>query len=80
MSRENLELVTRAIEAVCARPKPDFETVNALFHPDHLFVPVGASKFGEAEARGGEGYRDWLRETGETLEWEADFDGAIDAG
>lgn len=80
MSCENLELVTRAIRAACARPKPDFETVNALFDADHVFVPLGATKLGEQEARGAEGYRDWLQETGETLEWEADFDGAVDIG
>jgi ketosteroid isomerase-like protein len=80
VSLENLELVTKAIEAACARPKPDFDTVNELFAPDHVFVPLGATKLGEGEARGAEGYREWLRETGETLQWEADFDGAVDIG
>jgi hypothetical protein len=36
MSRENVELVTRAMRAATARPKPDFATMNALFHPDRF--------------------------------------------
>ena len=39
MSEENVEIVRAAIEATMRRPKPDWETVNALFHPDHEFLP-----------------------------------------
>ena len=46
MSQENLDLVVRAMEAVLRRPKPDFETVNALYHPDHVLVPLAAHSFG----------------------------------
>ena len=40
MSQENVEIVRRAFEAICRKPKPDFETMNALYHPDHAFVPL----------------------------------------
>ena len=35
MSLENVEIVRRAMEAANRRPKPDFATVNDLYHPDH---------------------------------------------
>jgi hypothetical protein len=56
MSQENLDLVVRATQAALKRPKPDFETVNALYHPDHVLVPLAANTLGEGEAKGAEGY------------------------
>jgi hypothetical protein len=47
-----VELVTRAIRAATARPKPDFATMNALFHPDHVLVPTALDI---DEVRGGRG-------------------------
>src|ERR687897_808797 len=35
MSQENVEIARRACEAAWRRPKPDFDTLNALAHPDH---------------------------------------------
>ena len=55
MSQENLELVVRATEASLERPKPDFETINTLYHPDHVLVPLTANALGEAEAKGAAG-------------------------
>ena len=40
MSEKNVKIVRAAIEATMRRPKPDWETVNALFHPDHEFLPA----------------------------------------
>jgi ketosteroid isomerase-like protein len=80
MSQENLDLVKRAMAAVNARPRPDFETVNALFSPDHVFVPVEGGKLGGEERLGGEGYRAWLEESGGTMLWEAKLEGAVDLG
>ena len=80
MSQENLDLVLRAIRAVLARPKPDFETINALVHPDHVLVPFDASTLGGAEAQGARGYKAWLEQTAEVLEWEAELKGAVDVG
>ncbi|TMK97978.1 MAG: hypothetical protein E6G34_09895 [Actinobacteria bacterium] len=37
MTRENVEIVWRAIAASSARP-PDFEAVNALYHPEHVLT------------------------------------------
>jgi hypothetical protein len=84
MSQENVELVTRAVRAATARPKPDFATMNALFHPDHVLVPTALDI---DEVRGGRGYQAFLREAPPGLSatpaeapmsWEADLDGAVD--
>ena len=80
MSQENLELVARAMEAVHQRPRPDFETINALYHPDHVFVPLAANTFGEAEAKGAEGFRVWLEQTEDAIKWEGEVRGAVDVG
>ena len=79
MSQETLDLALRAVRAACARP-PDFETVNALFHPDHVFVSVTAGLLGEAEAKGGVGYKAWLEENADVMSWEADVRGGVDVG
>jgi ketosteroid isomerase-like protein len=80
MSQENLDLVRRALAAGNARPRPDFETMNAVFSPDHVFVPVEGGKLGGGERVGGEGYRAWLEESGGTMPWEAKLEGAVDLG
>jgi ketosteroid isomerase-like protein len=48
------------------RPKPDFATVNALFHPKHEFVDVTLAVGGEKVAVGAAGFRAWLEEMAET--------------
>ena len=78
MSRENLELVVRALRAVIERPKPDFATINALYDPDHVFVSVQASGLGEAEAKGAQGYKAWLEEQAGVVPFEMELDGAVD--
>jgi ketosteroid isomerase-like protein len=87
MSREELELATRAIRAVSARPKPDFATMNEVFHPDHVFVPVFRQLEGE-EFHGARGAQQFFESSGvhtETsdapMSWEgSDFEGAVDVG
>ncbi len=80
MSQENLDLVVRAMRAVLARPKRDFETVNSLYHPDHVLVPLAANTLGEAEAKGAEGFKVWLEQTDDAVKWEAELRGAVDVG
>ncbi len=80
MSQENVELVVRAMSAVFKRPKPDFETVNALYHPDHVFVSLTGNKLGEPEAKGGRGYKTWLGTTAQVMPWEAELYSAVDVG
>jgi ketosteroid isomerase-like protein len=70
MSQENVEIVRRAIEAAIRRPKPNFATMNDLFHPDHEFISRRDALEG-GSSRGVRGYRDWLQNAGETLEWES---------
>jgi ketosteroid isomerase-like protein len=89
MSRENVDLVMRALRAATARPKADFATVNALFHPDHILVPLATTVGGE-EVKGGRGYQSFLREQGQSgfgdssseapVAWETDFETAVDVG
>ena len=88
MSRENVEVVTRAIRAATARPKPDFATMNALYHLDHEFVPT--VRFATGEFKGARGYQAFLREEGQAghsdnpseapTSWESDLEGAVDVG
>lgn len=80
MSEENLDLVVRAIQAALKRPKPDFDTVNALFHPDHVLVPLAANVLGEGEAKGAAGYKTWLQQTDDAVHWEGELKGAVDIG
>ena len=76
MSQENLDLVVRAIQAASKRPEPDFETVNALYHPDHVLVSLVANTLGEGEAKGAAGYKAWLQQIGDAVSWEGDLKGA----
>jgi ketosteroid isomerase-like protein len=70
MPEENVEIVRRATEAAVRRPKPDVETMNALYHPDHEFVSL-LERLEGGVAEGARGYRDWLAENDEAWErWE----------
>jgi ketosteroid isomerase-like protein len=80
MSQENLDLVVRAIQAASKRPDPDFKTVNALYHPDHVLVSLVANTLGEGEAKGAAGYKAWLKEIGDAVSWEGELKGAVDVG
>jgi ketosteroid isomerase-like protein len=80
MSQENLDLVVRAISAVFERPRPDFETVNALYHPDHVLVSLGAEMLGEAEAKGAAGFKAWMEQTDEVVSWDGEVRGVVDIG
>jgi ketosteroid isomerase-like protein len=59
MSRENVEIVRRAVEATNRRPKPDFDVVNALYDPDHVLVAQLSAVEGET-FHGARGFREWL--------------------
>ena len=80
MSRENLDLVLRALRAVAREPDPDIETINEVFHPDHVFRPVETDKLGEAEVKGALGYRDWRKSIASVTPWHMELEGAIDIG
>jgi ketosteroid isomerase-like protein len=70
MSQQNVDIVRRALEAAFRRPKPDFATINDLFHPDHEFTSrIDALEGGSH--RGARGYRDWLLNTQDAVEWES---------
>jgi ketosteroid isomerase-like protein len=70
MSQENVEIVRRAIVAAGRTPRPDWETMSALFHPDHEFLSREVGLEGGGGHRGAQGYREFLTSLSETLEWE----------
>jgi ketosteroid isomerase-like protein len=67
---EHVELVRRAFEAVFRRPEPDFETVNALFDPDHEFVSPTSELEGRSW-RGVAGFREFLETWSGAMDWTA---------
>jgi ketosteroid isomerase-like protein len=80
MSRENVEIVRRAMAARWARPEPDLETVNALYHADHVLT----TDWGAVERkayRGAEGYRDATADMNAAWQdWQQEVERLIDAG
>lgn len=76
MSQESIDLVTRALEAVYRRPKPDFDTINALYHPEHVLASVMSTSLGEEERVGVRGYQDFLGES--VMTWEGTLGGVVD--
>ena len=72
MPQENIEIARRACEAAWRRPRPDFDTLNALAHPDHEMYTVQSLVEGGAY-RGAQGFREWLASWGEMFgeEWES---------
>ena len=80
MSRRDLGVVTEGFRAATARPQPDFETMNRLFHPDHVFASL-LRGLGMGELVGAAGYREFLRESEATMmQWEVEMEGAVDLG
>jgi hypothetical protein len=74
MSEENVEIARRACEAAWRRPRPDFDTLNALAHPDHEMFTAQSLVEGGGY-RGAQGFREWLASMSETFgeEWEISF-------
>ena len=71
MSRENVDIARRAHDAAARRPKPDFATVNALYHPDHEFLSLVT--FRQSALTGARGFREFLANIDEAYEssWES---------
>jgi hypothetical protein len=66
-------LARRAIEAALHTPKPDFATMNELYHPEHEFISLIDALEGDRHI-GGRGYRDWLVGAGEAVAWESSLE------
>ena len=70
VSEKNVEIAQRAYEAATRRPKPDFATVNALYHPNHEFVSFASRVEGRSFV-GAPGFREVLESYADTFEsWE----------
>jgi ketosteroid isomerase-like protein len=78
MSRENVEIVRRAVAAATSRP-PDRATMNALYHRDHVLTSDWGVE-GETYA----GARGWAEANAEFddawLEWRQEVEDVLDAG
>ena len=59
MWEAHVEIARRAIESARRKPKPDFDTLNSLFHPDHEFISLIRFRRGKS-LRGTDGFREWL--------------------
>jgi ketosteroid isomerase-like protein len=57
MTSANVEIVRRAMEATFRKPKPDFATMNELYHSDHEFISLVDALEGDKH-RGARGYRE----------------------
>jgi ketosteroid isomerase-like protein len=77
-----VEIARRAYEAGTRQPKPDFATVNALYHRDHeLVTPL--SRLEGASYSGMDGFREWLGsrpEDWDSMTFRLDGAHAIDNG
>jgi len=80
MSQENVEIVRRAIAASTAKP-PDFATVKALYHPDHVLTSdwgvegqtyLGVPGFLEAMADLDAAWQDWHQEVEDVIDTGSD--------
>jgi ketosteroid isomerase-like protein len=60
MASDNTEIARRACEAAWQRPRPDFDTLNELAHPDHEMFPIQSLVEGGDGYRGAAGFRKWL--------------------
>ena len=80
MSRDNIDLIVRVTEAVYHRPKPDFDTINALVDPEHVLFSAWTTAFGGPEVKGARGFQNWMRETDGAMPWSGQIDGVIDLG
>src|SRR5205809_807364 len=88
MSHENVELVLRAFRAATTLPKPDFATVNELFHPDHTLLPLMRHVEGGEELHGARGYQAFLSQRGHLglsdntgdapVSWEVELESGVD--
>jgi ketosteroid isomerase-like protein len=68
-----VEIARRACEAAWRRPKPDFDTLNAVAHPDHEMFTVQSLVEGGGGYRGAPGFRAWLASWNEMFgeDWDA---------
>lgn len=73
MPATSIEIVRRAMQAAMRQPEPDYAALDELYHPDHELVSIVDALEGGVH-HGARGYRDWLRNTRQTLPWESTLD------
>jgi ketosteroid isomerase-like protein len=77
MSRENVEIVRRALAATSGQ-ELDWETINAVYHPEHVLVPATSALDGEVT--GAAGIKEWLAGQEGVATWESELEGLVDMG
>ncbi len=72
-----MEIARRICAAAWRRPEPDYDTINALGHPDHEMFTVQSLVEGGGY-RGAQGFREWLVSWNEMFgeEWESSVEQA----
>ena len=78
MSRENVEIARRALAATSTQ-EMDWETINSLYHPDHVFVPA-TSGLGDGEVKGASGAKEWFEKQRGLTDWESELHGLMAMG
>jgi ketosteroid isomerase-like protein len=74
MSQENVEIVRKFLEAAIRQP-PDWGTLNALGHPEHVLLelPDFVDRADEDAGMGGAGWRKWLERMNGAGGWRVDL-------
>ena len=71
MSQENVEIARQGAEAAFRKPTPDFDAINALYHPEHEMVSL-AERLEGGVVKGSGGYSAWIASNAEIWEsWDA---------
>jgi len=78
MTRENVEIVWRAIAAATAKP-PEFDVVKELYHPEHVLTTDWGVE--GKTYRGPRGFAEAMADTDAAwLEWHQEVEQVLDAG
>ena len=59
MTQEHVAIARKVCDAAWLRPRPDYDTLNALVHPDHEMATVQSLVEGGVY-RGARGFQRWL--------------------
>jgi ketosteroid isomerase-like protein len=73
-----MEIVRRALAATGGQ-ELDWQTINAVYHPDHVFVPATVG-LGDGEVKGAKGAKEWFELQKSLTDWDSEVHGLLDMG
>ena len=73
-----MEIVRRALAATSGQDL-DWDTINAVYHPEHVLVPITAG-LGDGEVKGAAGAEDWFEKQRSATAWDSELHGLLDMG